>query len=245
MNPLNSPTPIALLAQVVAGVAATNAQYWNLIRPTIAAHPIPYWGDPKTAICATFGVNPSAEEFTQGRWPQSTLTVTQLHYRLVHYFNNPLVPPHRWFNGYETALNILSHSYRTDTVHLDLSPRATIAMSKVDRPLFLSMVSEDLKWFLSALALCTNVKSAIMSGSVTNAHYFDEFLRKYLPTGYSLRLRIAFAADRGSTRLYDFVGPSFKIPVLFCGSSPSSKNKGAWLASEIQSNLTQLKLAGF
>ena len=143
-----------------------------------------------------------------------------------------------WFAGYERppntqgpdeALNILGHSYRTDTVHLDLSPRATKAMSTVDRPSFLGMVSTDLQWFLSVVTLCKNVKAVIMSGSVTNAHYFDEFLSKYLPTGYSLKLNITFATGRGATTLYAFSGPRFTIPVLFCGSSPSSRNRGCSL----------------
>jgi hypothetical protein len=254
------PTAIALtnqslLAQVVAGVAATNAQYSSLFRPGLRTHPLLYWGDPTTAQVATFGVNPSAAEFTTGRWPQSCLTVAQLDNRLINYFNNPHVPPHRWFDGYENALNILGHSYKRqnkrDTVHLDLSPRATKAMGTLNdtpllRTLFLQMVSADLQWFLSALALCRNIRGAIMSGTVTNAYYFDKFLLSSLPPSHSLKLKARFGTGTGATALYDLIGPTFKIPVFFCRRSPSDPaDKGVLLASEIQRNLFQLKTAGF
>jgi hypothetical protein len=240
-------TTASLLAQVVADVAATDALYLSLFRPNIDTHPLLYWGNPATARFATFGVNPSAAEFTKNRWPNSSLTVAELDARSVNYFNNPTVPPHPWFDGYETALNILGHSYKKqnhgDTVHLDLSPRATKAMSTVDRITFLKMVAADLRWFLSALTLCTQVKAAIMSGSVTGAHYFDEFLCKYLPMGYSLKLNIAFGVGRAATALYTFSGPGFAIPVFFCRKSPSG-DKGELLAGEIYRNLPQLKAAG-
>lgn len=235
------------LAQVVAGIAATNAQYTALFGPNLSIHALPYWGDPISARFATFGVNPSADEFSaRRRWPNA-MTVAGLDDRLVNYFTRPTIPHHRWFDGYENALNILGHSYKgdqPDTVHLDLSPRATKAMGRVDRAQFLGMVAADLRWFLSALALCSNAKAAIMSGSVTGAHYFDEFICKYLPSGYSLKLRVAFGTGRGATTLYDISGPGFAIPVFFCRKSPSA-DKGALLAREIHQNVSQLKAARF
>jgi hypothetical protein len=238
-----------LLAQVVSGVAATNSQFAALLKPGITAHPILYFGDPTTAQIATFGVNPSADEFARGRWP-TTVTFPQLDSRLVNYFNNPSAPPHRWFDGYDDpatngkALNLLGYSYRSNAVHLDLSPRATRAMRSADRALFLQMVSGDMRWFLSLLVLCPNLKAAIMSGSVTNAHYIDEFLCKYLPTGYDLKLRIPFSAGRGATALYDLSGPGFSFPVFFCGTSPSG-DKGVRLATEVGKAMPHLKAAGF
>ena len=149
----------------------------------------------------------------------------------------------------DKALNILGHSYKRDTVHLDLTPRATIAMGTVSKTpslktRFLEMVINDMQqWFLSALALCSNVKAAIMSGSVTNEHYFDEFLCKYLPQGHSLKLKTAFGTGRGATALYELVGPGFTIPVFFCGTSPSAPgNKGRRLATEISRALTLQQL---
>jgi len=190
--------------KIVADVAATNTEYSDLFVPRRITHPMPFFGDPTTAQFATIGVNPSADEFGSGRWP-SSVTVQELDARCVNYFSNP-VPPNDWFHGYEDpvnknkALNILGHSYMRDTVHLDLSPRPTISMGTLSktpvlRTLFLKMASTDMQWFLSALALCSNLKAAIMSGSVTNAHYFDEFLRKHMPSGYTLKLRLRSQSD--------------------------------------------------
>ncbi|MGO9097795.1 MAG: hypothetical protein ACLQGV_21540 [Bryobacteraceae bacterium] len=124
-------------------------------------------------------------------------------------------------------------------------------MSKDERKLFLQdfrqMIAADMQWFLSTLALCRNLKAAIMSGSVTGKCYFDEFLQAYLPPLHSLKLRrLLGPKDRGATALYDFVGPEFNVPVLFVRTSPSDpRDKGARLASEAQSNLSTLKAAGF
>jgi hypothetical protein len=235
-------------------VSATNGRFADLIPPEINPQPLLYFGDPLTAEIATIGVNPSAKELTWKRWPTRDLTVEQLDRRLVDYFkeNQPFAP-HRWFDGYERsanaegpdkALNVLGRSYRTDTVHLDLSPRPTKAMRSVDRTAFLKMVAADLHWFLSALALCTNVKAAIMSGTVTGDLYFDEFLRKYLPADHSLNLKFAIASGRGATALYTLVGPGLMLPVLFCRRGPSGDN-GDLLAREIETRLPQLKASCF
>ncbi len=245
-----------LLRSAVTAVKSTNAHYAPLFKDDISTHPILYFGDPLTAEFATLGVNPSATEFTRSRWPKTELTIPELDHSSTSYFRNSARESHEWFDRYELSLNILGHSYsskkanRSDTVHIDLSPRATRAMGTVSktpslRTRFLEMVASDMRFFLSALGLCSNVRAAVMSGSVTNAHYFDEFVCKYLPTGYSLKLETEFARGRGATTLYKLCGPTFAIPVLFCGSSPSSRNKGERLASEIRSNLACLKVAGF
>jgi hypothetical protein len=251
-TPPNTPTlhRQAFLQQVLTGATATNAQYAALLKPNITTHPLPYWGDPPAARIATFGVNPSAMEFTGNRqWP-TNMTVAQLDTRAVMYFRNPNVPPHRWFEGYDDprngnkALNILGYSYRVDAVHLDLSPRATRAMGTADRKHFIQMVAADMQWFLVALTFCRNLKGAIMSGSVTGVHYFDEFLSKYLPSGYTLKLHSPFGTGRGATALYTLSGPGFSFPVLFCGTSPSG-DKGVRFANEVSRLLSQLRAAGF
>lgn len=236
-------------------VSANNSQYASLFKPESVTHPIFYFGNPQTAEIATCGVNPSATEFVPGRWPRH-LTDAQLDARCLDYFSGN-VPPHNWFDGYEDpinggkALNILGRSYRTDAVHLDLSPRATISMGRVSnsktlRPLFLKMLADDMQWFLLWLAHCPNLKAAIMAGTVTKAHYFDEFLSKHLPSGYSLRVEASNGSCRGATKLYTLAGPRFELPVLFCRKSPSDrKDKGALLASEVNSMLPQLKRLGF
>ena len=236
---------LALLQQVVACVTASNAHFSLLSRPGIYTHPILYFGDPAVAEYATFGVNPSAAEFTRGRWPQVNMTAHQLDSRLVGYFHNATVPAHPWFKGYETCFNMFGHSYRTNAVHLDLSPRATVAMQSADPNLFLQMIAADMQWFLSALGICGRLKAAIMAGSVTKKFYFDEFLKAYLPPTHSLKLRTRLGTGRrGATALYHLTGPRLSVPVLFCGTSPSG-DKGVRLAGEIQRHLPVLKSAGF
>jgi hypothetical protein len=244
-----------LVSQVVAGVARTNAQYLPLFWPNVNTVPILFWGDPTTAQYATFGVNPSADEFKTGRWPNK-VTVPQLDHRSVNYFTNA-VAPDDWFEGYEDTrnaskvLNVLGHSYRHNTVHIDLTPRATIAVETISknpalRTLFLQMVAADIQWFFSTIALCSNLKGAIMSGTVTNAHYFDKFLKKHLPTGYSLKPNTPFGSGKGATMLYDFSGPGFSIPLFFCRKSPSDRqDRGTLLAKEVTGALTQLRAVGF
>lgn len=202
------------------------------------------------------------------------MTVQQLDTRCVDYFKTPTVPPNDWFDDYEKpsnslgpdkALNLLGHSYRTDTVHLDFSPRATEARSTMGRRLrqmkitkaaynlfvqrYREMVAVDLPWFLLALALCRNVKAAIMAGSVTNDphDYLDKFLQAHLPLSHSLRVRqfLQLKGDPGPpTALYDFAGLGFSIPVFFVSRGPSGDH-GAKLAREVQRNLCILKNAGF
>ena len=268
MNQIAAPTAAsrhALLRQVVTGVGATNQQYSILIPSTINPQPILYFSDPLMAEFATFGVNPAAAELTWNRWPKAKMTVEELDSRLVNYFKNPVVPPNDWFDGYEKpssalgvdkALNLLGHSYRTDTVHLDLSPRATTPRTTAGKKLtkpdfkifvqrFREMVAADIRWFLLALALCRKVKAAIMAGAVTNDphDYLDRFLQAHLPPSHSLSLRQPLEPKPyGATALYDFVGPHLNIPVLFVGASPSRDN-GVRLASEVQRNLLTLKTA--
>jgi hypothetical protein len=114
------------------------------------------------------------------------------------------------------------------------------------------MVAADLPWFILALALCRNVKAAIMAGSVTNYDsdyldiFLDRFLKNHLPS-HSLTLRqpLGLKGDPGQpTALYDLAGPGFSIPVLFVSRGPS-RDHGAKLAREVQRNLCVLKKARF
>jgi hypothetical protein len=204
------------------------------------------------------------------------MTVEELDVRSVNHFNNPDVDPNDWFDGYEEfpngvspkALNLLGYSYRTDTVHLDFSPRATVARSTMGRRLrgktitkteygifgqrYRAMVATDLPWFLSALKLCRKVKAAVMAGTVGNdpqKDYLDTLLQTHLPPLYSLKLRQCLDADKkyGATALYELTGPDLNVPVFFVSASPSYRNggKGVRLAKDVQRNLCILKKAGF
>ena len=252
-----------LLRRVVATVDATNQLYAEakLFPLDINPQPILYFGDPLTAKFATFGVNPAAAELTLPRWPNRTMTVEELDRRKASYFKNPDVTPSRWFDGYDgpsKALSFLGHSYRSDTIHLDFSPRATTPrataakkLSNLDLRLFVQrfreMVIADLLWFISTLALCPNVKAAIMAGAVTNRRrdYLDQFLQEHLPRTHKLTLRRYLELQRpGATALYDLVGPQLSIPVLFVSASPSG-DRGTKLAREVKRNLDTPRQAGF
>ena len=271
----------ALLQQVLTQVNAvntTNQQYAaaKLFPPDINHQPLLYFGDPMTAEFATFGANPSARELTWKRWPNPNMTVQELDAWSVSYFNNH---PHPWFGSYEEirngaspkALNLLGRSYRTDTVHLDFSPRATVARSTMGSRLkakkitraeydtfvqrYREMEAADLPWFLSALTLCQNVKAAIMAGSVGNdpkKDYLDILLQDTLHQAhlpYSLKQRPVQLLEPEecpgrASALCDLVGPNLSIPVLFVSASPSY-NRGAKVARVVQLNLGVLKNAGF
>jgi len=234
-----------LLKAAAEGLNETEARFTSLLRTGVNTHPLLYFGDPISARFATFGVNPSAAEFTPSRWPKSTMSNEELDKRSVDYFKNPDVPPHPWFDGYEKALKQLGHSYKTDTVHLDLSPRATKSMGSVDRKQFLQMIESDMKWFLQSLGLCRDLQAVIISGSVTGKYYFDEFLLAKLtnPFGFKLRTQLG-AQKRGATALYDISGPNLNVPVLFCCKSPSG-DKGVFLMNEVKRLRAELLGAGF
>ena len=233
------------MKRAVADMDATKERFGSLLRTDVNAHPLPYFGDPLSARFATFGVNPSAAEFTWSRWPKATMSVAELDERCAEYFKNPDAPAHPWFDGYVPTLNLLGHAYETDTVHLDLSPRATKSMGSVDRGQFLQMIEADMIWFLDSLGLCQNLKAAIMSGSVTGKYYFDEFLLAKLPKPFSIKLRTRFEMkQRGATALYDVSGPGLNVAVLFCCKSPSG-DKGAFLKKEVSRLRAESLEAGF
>ena len=234
-----------LLKRVVADMDATKERFEALLRTNVNAHPLLYCGDPLSARFATFGVNPSAAEFTWSRWPNATMSVQELDERSVGYFEKTNPPAHPWFDGYRPTLKVLGHAYETDTVHLDLSPRATKSMRSVDRTMFLQMIESDMKWFLQVLGLCRSLKAAIMAGSVTGRYYFDEFLLAKLPEAFSIKLRTRFGAkQRGATALYDLSGPSLNVSVLFCRKSPSG-DKGNFLSGEVNRLRAELMETGF
>ena len=236
---------LALFNEAMADRKATRQQFSTLLRTDVNAHPLPFFGDPVTARFATIGVNPSASEFTWSRWPKADLSTEELAQRALGYFKNCNVSAHPWFDGYEMTLNLLGHSYKTDAVHLDLSPRATKSMRTVAKVDFLAMIDRDLKWFLRSLDLCKNLQAVIVSGSVTGTYYFDEFLRAKLPEPYKFTLETRFGVKkRGATALYKMTGPNLSVPVLFCCKSPSG-DKGVFLKSEVNRLRPELVEAGF
>ncbi len=248
----SSSARLELLEAMLKDIKRSDDQFASLYRKGVPKVPILYFGNPSTATFATIGLNPSSDELTVKRWPEEHMSLVELDKRCAGYFHNNSVEAHKWFDGYERmanepgpemALNFLGHTYRDDTVHVDLSPRGTLSpsaarrMIKEDRMAFLSifasMISRDLTWCLKALSIGGNIRAAIMSGAVTNEFYLNEFLQTHLPPEYSLSRRLVLTPNgRKSTVVYDLAGPSLDIPVLFVCRSPA-KDKGALLAGEV------------
>jgi len=168
---------VSLLESLMKTFASTNATTYLRLQPDVATHPIPYFGDPGTAVIGTIGVNPSDGEFRGRGWP-GTLDSAALEDRLTSYFKAE-TPQHPWFRGWERVLNLLGHSYIRDAVHLDLSPRATVRMSEADPALFRQMVAHDMNWFLS----CLSTPEVSDDGRGSNKHLYFTILEAIFASG--------------------------------------------------------------
>jgi hypothetical protein len=65
--------------------------------------PVPFFGNPATAIVATVGVNPSSGEFRANRNWNTVQKTVYWKRRLKNYFNLP-TPPHEWFGPWRFGL---------------------------------------------------------------------------------------------------------------------------------------------
>ena len=72
--------------------------------------PIPFFGNPATALVATVGVNPSSMEFVPDRNWGAVRTETDWHQRLDRYFTGA-IPAYEWFNPWRAGLRLLDFSY--------------------------------------------------------------------------------------------------------------------------------------
>lgn len=138
-------------------------------------------------------------------------------------------------------------SFTRDAVHIDLSPRPTIAMRRVPDPkAFERMLLADSSWLILTLRLFANLKAVLMAGSVNNRHYIDEFLvrRALVDTGYRLTLHSRFQFGRGGARVYHLRGRRLDVPVFFFGTSPSAAR---WrrLEHTIKTHARDLQSLGF
>ncbi len=244
------------LKLVVDGTDATASRYavnFSLNTPT---HVAPFFGRADVALYATVGLNPSPKEFQQGRWPTSAIPLPVHMNRLLEYFVNTKTPYYKsWFGSWERALECIGRSYFSDTVHFDLSPRATFPVSKCpDRKLFVQMVDEDIRWFFTLLARSSGIRGLLVAGSswcmtkngATRAAYLDEIIEKAGP-GFDFKLVKDKVLQKSGPKLtlYRLVrkgGDS--IPLFFCGASPSS-NSPDNLAEAVRIHASLLKDCGF
>jgi hypothetical protein len=145
--------------------------------------PIPFFGNPRTAIVATVGVNPSSDEFKPERNWAAVRTKGNWKKRLKNYFINA-TPPHKWFNSWHKGLKFLDVSYEDGTAaHIDVSYRPTRAMLKnprTDPREFRSMVERDVAWFFRLLPLCPNLRLLLAFGPIVRKNGSTESLTQFL-----------------------------------------------------------------
>jgi hypothetical protein len=150
--------------------------------------PIPFFGNPRRAVVATVGVNPSAGEFHAGRNWTAVQSTGGWKSQLKDYFNRT-TPPHRWFDAWRAGLPLLGVSYEAGSaVHLDVSYRSTTAMvrnSKTDPKEFRRMAERDVQWFFRLLPLCDNLRLLLTFGPIIRGNGrcqgLLEFLRDSAP----------------------------------------------------------------
>jgi hypothetical protein len=150
--------------------------------------PIPFFGNPRTAIVATVGVNPSSGEFKPERNWAAVLTKGDWKKRLKNYFTNT-TPQHKWFVSWRTGLKLLGISYEGGAAaHFDISYRPTKAMQKnvtTDRREFRHMAERDVAWLFRLLPLSSKLRGLLVFGPVIRHDGSTEslagFVRKSAP----------------------------------------------------------------
>lgn len=131
--------------------------------------PIPFFGNPATAVVATVGVNPSTGEFAPQRNWADVKNTHDWKLRLRDYFRHK-IPAHEWFEPWRIGLAMLNVSYEEGTaVHLDLSYRSTTAMltnPQTDPAEFRRMVAHDATFLFQLLLLCPSLRLLLTFGPI-------------------------------------------------------------------------------
>ena len=226
----------------------SNVKYSQLFVSGQPFPPIFFFGDPKGAVAATVGVNPSAKEFSPHRRWDGYDNLNRLLERCRCYFEGYLgVSNHPWFERWKDFLAAIGLSYSTipRAVHFDLSPRATRSMGSLQRDgeqpqkLFLTLVENDLGYIVNQLRACPWIRHLYAAGSITKKFYMIEFLQKHSSRyGYTLMPVVPFKrGGTGQIGLYKLnLGDDVTRYLFFCSTSPSARKgtnplpqKAAWL----------------
>ena len=145
--------------------------------------PIPFFGNPRRAVVATVGVNPSSGEFRASRNWNTVQTPADWKRRLKEYFKHD-TPAHEWFEPWRAGLELLGASYKAGTAaHLDVSYRSTTAMLRnedTDHVEFRRMVEQDVTWFFRLLPLCEHLRVLLTFGPIVRADGSTESLAAFL-----------------------------------------------------------------
>lgn len=187
------------------------------------AWPIPFFGNPATAVVATVGVNPSSGEFAPDRRWAGVDTPGKWKRRLRDYFKNE-VPAHDWFDPWRIGLELLGVSYEAGTAaHLDVSYRPTKAMltnPQTDRAEFRRMVEKDAAWFFKLLLLCPKLKLLLTFGPIVGEDRRPESLFGHLfdaAPGHGFRV----FQDETSWKLWH--EPTGKVLLVHDADTPGEK----------------------
>ena len=191
VSPSNS--LIEVVDEIVRSVKESDRSFSNLYSYNYSLrHPIVFFGDIENAEVLTLGVNPSPGEFKQPEdtdpenrnWPLE-MSSAQLALRLVNYFRDWRTPPYKWFTPLETILRSKNCSYQFNAAHIDLSPRATLAMGRFnDAPgQFLNMVKKDANETLpKILSVAQKAKQIWIRGQIVSTGNRKDWpsLKKYI-----------------------------------------------------------------
>jgi hypothetical protein len=229
-------------------LAGTEEHFRPLFPPNILPWPIPFFGQLFNADILTVGVNPSCGEFESNRWKDITKS-SQAEERLLSYFKCK-TRAHPWFETWENALNKIDASYYPNAkylaAHIDLSPRVTLPMSRVDEELFIQMVINDLFSFIRFIDLATHTRILLMAGVVTGDYYLNEFLKEHLPVGSELKCGFNSSAQRGPAKIaYHWLKTRKQnLRAFFCSCSPSDCENRHLLIKRVEENIIPIRKLG-
>jgi len=221
-------------------VARTDRKYATNYEPGRVVHPIPFFGNIKTAEILTVGANPSNGEFKNQRWPEEINNIDLMD-RLLNYFNYS-ISPHPWFDKWEEALRHLDRSYLDGTAaHIDLTPRAVISMEELeDKPKYNEMVTNDIEWFFKLLVLCDKVKLILIAGSIPKGP-INKFLQDHSDeNGFEWKIDCKPKKVRPYTSSHKLKFKDKTYRIFYCSSGPSYRNKPRIFIEKIGENKDRL-----
>jgi len=227
---------------------AGTEQHFDSFPPNVLPWPIPFFGHVFNADVLTVGINPSCGEFENNRWKDITKS-SQVEERLLSYFKCK-IPAHPWFETWEAALNKIDASYYPNAkylaAHIDLSPRVTLPVSKVDQELFIQMVINDLFSFIRFIDLATHTRILLMAGAVTDDYYLNQFLSEHLPSGNELRCSFNPRAQPGPAKVAFHWLKTRKqnLRAFFCSCSPSDRQNRHMLIKRVEENGIAIRKLG-
>lgn len=223
--------------QWVTGINNSNPKYRPLFAKDKTFPPIFFFGNPKGAVAATIGINPSAKEFRGDRkWSSEYNDLFRLLERCRSYFKNPEgVPPYeRYFGVWKRFLQKTGVSYDNSprAVHLDFSPRATRSMSSLleepEQRLFVDLVKNDLRYLILQLKAYTHIKYLYLAGTVTKKFWAINILKERLSNKMICTLPFkSLGQKKPYVGLYKLHLGGILRYLFFCSTSPSAQNPGA------------------